>query len=86
MTKGVFSVFDSKASVFCNPFMSINKQTALRDFHVAALSPETTISKCPADYVLYEIGEFDDCNGHLTPIWPMNNLGSASQFNSISEV
>lgn len=80
MIKYLFTVWDSKAKTHCNPFTSVNQQTALRDFAQAANDSGTQIAKFPTDFTLFEVGEFDDetCtfNIHPAPV----NLGMASQF------
>lgn len=85
MVKLVCSVFDTKGSIFANPFTSVNQSTALRDFHRAASDPDTNISHYPADYVLFELGTFDDSLGtfslHSQPV----NLGPATQFQNSNQ-
>jgi len=78
--KNVFSVYDTKAGVFSNPFFSTNKNTALRDFSSAYLDPASHISMYPHDFILYEIGTFNEDTGELTPMLPIS-LGTADQFN-----
>ncbi|AXH75449.1 MAG: nonstructural protein [Microviridae sp.] len=81
--KKMFSVYDSKAQVFSNPFTSHNTFTALRDFQAAALDGNSQISQYPEDFVLFEIGHFEDETGVLSPCLPVN-LGNADQFTSRS--
>lgn len=80
MTKFLFSVFDSKAGVFSNPFTSQNKFTAIRDFQDAVNDVNSMIHKYPDDYILYQLGAFCDDSGLLTAECPIVNLGVASQF------
>lgn len=80
MQKFFYSVYDSKAKVFSNPFTSVNHLTATRDFNRAANDPSSDISKFPEDYTLYEIGSFDDVLGILVPHENPTNLGMAIQF------
>ncbi|WNK14734.1 MAG: nonstructural protein [Microvirus sp.] len=77
--KEMFSVYDSKAAVFSNPFTSVNKFTALRDFQAAAIDPNSTISTYPSDFILYQLGTFDEHTGAISPII-LVNLGPADQF------
>lgn len=78
--KCVFSVFDSKAGSFSTPFFSVNKAVALRDFGQAVNDQKSQLFLYPEDYILFELGSFDDSTGvissHSTPI----NLGSAAQY------
>ncbi|AXH75308.1 MAG: nonstructural protein [Microviridae sp.] len=80
MQKGSYSVYDSKAQIFGNPFFSTNDQTALRDLSTAAADRNSTIGRNPTDFTLYRIGAFDDFSGKILPIDPFINLGMAAQF------
>lgn len=75
MKKVLCSIFDTKAQVFSNPFTSVNSLTALRSFSDAASDPHTEIHRNPTDYVLYEIGTFDDVLGVVMPSTPVNHGG-----------
>jgi len=79
--KEIFSVYDNKAQVFSNPFFSTNKMTALRDFQAAAGDSNSQISQYPDDFVLFNIGNFDELTGTIVPCLPVN-LGTADQFSS----
>jgi len=80
MVKFMFSVFDSKAQAYGNPFYSPRQDLAIRDFVAAARDASSIISKFPEDFQLVEIGEYDDavCTFclHDKPI----PLGLASQL------
>ena len=65
MNLNVYSIKDSKAGTYSNPFYSINDSTAIRSFEQAASDPTTTISQFPTDYSLYRIGTFDDSSGSI---------------------
>ena len=66
MTLNVYSIKDSKAGTFSNPYYSINDSTAIRSFEQAAADPSTTISQFPTDYSLYKLGTFDDSSGTIS--------------------
>lgn len=61
--KRVFSVRDSKLGVFTPPFNFDHVGQAERAFEGVVKNSETQISKCPAEFSLYEIGEFDEDTG-----------------------
>lgn len=71
MINSFFSVYDSKAAVFCTPFFSENNHTALRAFRYAANDQTTEIGKYPSDYTLYKIGTFDNLTGEILPVEPV---------------
>lgn len=55
------------------PFFLLTRSAAIRAFGDLVANPEQQISKHPEDYVLYELGVFNDdsgqVEGHDTPIY-----------------
>jgi len=76
----VFSVYDSKAEAFLQPFFSPNAGVALRSFERAANDESTDFCRYASDYSLFEIGEWESTEG----VWKAHeskiNLGLAVQF------
>lgn len=73
MNYKVFSIFDSKAEAFLRPFFSQTLGVCRRSLGEAMNDPRSEFSKYPHDYLLWEIGEFDDEIGQLVPIQPINH-------------
>jgi len=73
----LFSVFDTKAQFYLQPFPETSTHAALRGFDVAVNEGKSTFSKFPDDFCLMELGEFDQQTGRLTPHVTPANLGSA---------
>jgi hypothetical protein len=63
MKRPVFSVLDTKAKVFGNPWNVVNVEVATRNFGLVLNDPASELSKTPRDYALYQIGLFDDTKG-----------------------
>lgn len=62
MNMNLYSIFDTVAGVFNQPFSQINDQSAKRAFSRACLdNPDKN------DYVLYALGSYQDFNGVLVP-------------------
>lgn len=59
----MYSIFDTKAEHFNVPFFMPNQAMAQRAFNDLAVDPKTLVGKHPEDYMLYEVGEFDDITG-----------------------
>jgi len=59
MIKNLYSVYDTKSNSFCNPFVSQNDATALRDFTHVANDNSTEIGRYPADFALFRVASFD---------------------------
>jgi hypothetical protein len=64
MKWGVFSLYDVKARAYSTPFFLQNVDMAKRSL-VDAMTYESAspLSRHPEDFMLYEMGEFDDVSG-----------------------
>ena len=56
----IYSVYDQAASAFMQPFFFATKGLAIRSFTEAVNSPDQLFNKYPSDYVMFELGEFED--------------------------
>lgn len=74
----VFAVRDMKAEAFLQPFFSPSVGSALRAFSDAVNDKQCPFNKHPGDYVLYEIGSYDDSTAELgaLPVVKMFSAGS----------
>nr|QJB19416.1 MAG: nonstructural protein [Microvirus sp.]QJB19670.1 MAG: nonstructural protein [Microvirus sp.] len=64
----VYSVFDSKVKSFDPPFLMRNANEALRSFSLAVnhhTNKDGKIATFPADFTLFEIGEWSDLQGKM---------------------
>jgi len=75
-----FSVYDSKVKAYMKPFFTTAAGHAIRSFEQAVNDPQTELCRHPADFTLFEIGEYDEdsakFDNHNTPI----SLGTALTF------
>jgi len=76
----VFAVRDVKASAFLQPFYSPSVGSALRAFGDAVADTNCPFNKHPEDYVLYEIGIYDDSSAELAPNEVIKMMATASDF------
>jgi len=76
----MFSVFDSKAGVFAQPFFTHNNLTATREFADSVNNPESRFNKHPEDFTLFACGEYDDTKGLVIPLHTPQSLGLAAEF------
>lgn len=81
----MYAVMDTQAETFGSPFLIQTDGLALRTFHEAALNPKTEISKYPMDYVLYNIGKYDDETGMLLPEEPKRLSTAAAAIKTFSQ-
>lgn len=63
-----YAVRDTKAEAFTRPpFFASNKAVVIRAFTEMVNDPSQEVGKYPADFTLFEIGEFDQLTGVLVP-------------------
>lgn len=82
----IFSVFDSKAAFFGQPFADQSIASATRNFSDAVndgSNPNNLWHKHPEDFSLFHVGEFDNETGELLPMNP-KNLITASAIANLS--
>jgi uncharacterized protein YozE (UPF0346 family) len=76
----VFAVFDTKVNAYLNPFLMRTRGEAIRGFAEAANDEKTTFAKHPDDFILFEIGTWDEYQGKYTNEASPVSIGSARQF------
>lgn len=80
MIRKVFAVRDVKAEYFLQPFFCDSTGEALRAFGDASNEPKTPMGSHPSDYVLYEIGSYDNAVGRVEPLALVRMLACGSDF------
>nr|WAE43871.1 MAG: nonstructural protein [Microviridae sp.] len=80
----IFAVYDSKAEAYLPPFFLLSRGMALRSFTEIATDGKSQIFKYPADFTLFELGEYDDSNATFSLHEAKISLGSALEFASVS--
>jgi hypothetical protein len=66
-SKGVYTIYDSKAKFYSTPFYSPNDDTAIREFVRIVNDTASNINPFPDDYSLFKIGTFSDTTGLISP-------------------
>lgn len=74
-----FALLDIKVGVFTTPFFMIHEGSAIRACIDLGQDMSTVVGRHPADYILCELGTFDDQAGQLTPITP-KQIGVVANF------
>lgn len=80
MVLKVFTVYDSKAEAYLQPFCAQTKNTAIRAITDSVNNPKSEFHRWPADYTLFEIGVYDDQAGAYTMHEVKTNLGCLVEF------
>jgi hypothetical protein len=63
MIKNVFSIYDTQAEAFMNPFQCNTQGEAVRAFTSHVSDPNSQPAKFPHDFVLMHIAKFNDTTG-----------------------
>lgn len=76
----IYSIFDSKAECYLQPFFCPTRAVALRHFSQACNDETTQFYLYPGDFTLFELGDFNEKTGTLNAEKTHLNLGLAQQF------
>jgi len=69
-----FSVRDQAVEAFLPLFLVRSRGEAIRSFSQAVLDPNHQFAKHKSDFVLFELGEWDDVAGLFAPCEPVRVL------------
>lgn len=76
----VYSIYDACVDAYMQPFFRRAKGEAVREFSEACADDKSPISKYPQSFVLFQIGEFNDCNGMFTLLPAPYSLGNGLEY------
>lgn len=79
MGKFLFSVYDSAAGMYLEPFFAPSVEFAIRSFRQAVNTDAHQFNLYPTDYTLFAIGRWDPESGVLEPQVP-HSLGVGITF------
>lgn len=79
MTK-MYTVHDSKAGAYLQPFYARQNGEAIRSFAEACNQKDHNFYKFASDFTLFEIGEFDEQTGVITPMLVPLTLGNGVDY------
>jgi len=80
MIQQLFTVFDSAANAWLEPFFAPTLEVGLRMFREICNKPDHQFAKYPEDYTLFHIGSFSQASGVLEPLDTPHSLGVAITF------
>lgn len=80
----VCAVRDSAVDAFSRPFFVPSTAMAVRSFRDEVLNSESPVHKHPADYVLYELGVFDEELGRFENLEAPRQLIRAQDIKEVS--
>ena len=76
--KKVFTVFDSKAGVFMQPFYAVSSGVAERQFLAAVMDSEHEFHRFAEDYTLFELAKYDEESGKFENLESPRSLLNAA--------
>ena len=80
----VFAVFDSKAEAYLPPIFMPSKGSVIRSFSDLVRDPNHQFGKHPQDYILFDLGSWDEFTGrfdlHPAPI----SIGVGIDFKDVN--
>lgn len=80
MKLGVFSIFDSKAKSYLQPFYAMNAAVACRQIEDTVADPQHPFHRHAGDYTLFQTAVFDPETGSTSDLEAKTNLGVLTQF------
>lgn len=75
----IYSIRDTVAVYFERPFYARTNGEAIRSFSDAVNEPKSPFNAHPEQFLLYEVGDFDEQTGKINAIEPIS-LGSGLDF------
>ncbi len=79
----IYTVYDSKAKYYLNPFIGASEGEALRQFIVAVNDPQHQFHQHAADFSLWKIGTFDPQTGRIDVYGTMQEHARAWELKTI---
>lgn len=67
----VFAMRDVKADAYGSPFFLPNEGLAIRMLGEWVQDKRSEVARYPADFMMFQIGEFDNESGELVPMTPI---------------
>jgi len=80
MKLNIYSIYDSKADQYNLPMFMARDGQAIRAFDDLCNDEKSDVHKHAEDYTLFNLGEFDDEIGLVTPLNTPKSLGKALEF------
>ena len=80
MQVNIYSIYDSKAKAYLQPWFAANNLVAFRNCERSAKQPGSPFAEFPGDFTVFKLAEFNDDTGEVMPLKAHENLGTFVQF------
>ncbi len=74
MKNHIYSIYDTAAAYYMNPWTSPTDASAMREFEIMVNKGDNQISHNPQDFTLFNLGEWTNHNGIIVPQAPIKVL------------
>lgn len=75
----IFAVLDTKTGIYSHPMFMHTTGAMMRAWVDTVNDPKSSMNKHPEDYVLFELGEYDDAHGRFLNNEAPVSLGVAAE-------
>lgn len=72
----LFTVYDKQVDAHGVLFTAVSEGHAVRSVNAMRKNPQNPWNDSPADYELYEVGEFNDSTGQVEAVGSLRKVGS----------
>lgn len=80
MIQKLFTVYDSKAETYLQPFCAPTKGIAIRSFQDSVRDTSSNLHKYPEDFTLFELGSYDQSKATFSLHPSPQSVGVAIEF------
>lgn len=81
----IFSIYDSKAEAYLQPFFALSRGIAIRMIMKATADSESDFYRFAADYTLFHIGAWDPQKGTIEMLDSFINVDNLLKYKEIGE-
>lgn len=76
----MFAIYDAAAKAYGPPMVFHTTGLALREFETICKSPDSQLYKSPADFSIWEIGEYETDNAGIQPVQMAKAVAQATEY------
>lgn len=80
MKMQVYTIFDSKTEAYIQPFFMQTTAQAKREFIDMVNDGKSAFNKHPEDYILFELGSYENVNAKFKMLDAPVSIGVGSEF------
>ncbi len=82
----IYTIYDSKAQTYIQPFYAVNNGVAIRLFQTAAMDEKHDFHRHGADYTLFHIAIWEEKTGTIAQNETHENLGNGITVQKLTPI